>query len=107
MCIHCGFTIKLHVIKSGSPQDLNLQFSSEIDFAHNSSMNCTWRLGNKYNIGGIELFHKFLIGTFCHPLLCWKLSGELVNFKRQLLVIENKDHSKPLNSLVIKKDPLC
>ena len=36
----------------------------EIDFAHNSSINFTWQVGNKYEIGEIELFQNFLIGTF-------------------------------------------
>ena len=44
-------------------------FHPEIDFAHNSSSNFTWQVGNKYEIISEKLnfFQNFLIGTFGVP----------------------------------------
>ena len=49
-------------------------------------------------------FLKFSDSNFSHPGLCSKPNGDIVNFDSQLLVLENTDHSKPPNSLVITDD---
>lgn len=59
----------------------------EIDFAHNSSINFTSQVGNKYEIVLEKLnFFKFSDRNFSHPGMCSKLSGELEKFTRLAFV---------------------
>ena len=53
------------------------------------------------------IFLKFCDSNFSFSELCSKPAGEIVNLATdlQLLALENTDHSKPTNSLVINNDP--
>ena len=96
-------------LRATLPKILISNFHPEIDFAHNSSINFTWQVGNKYEIISekVDFLKIFLIGTFVVPECAQNVAvNSRILRDLQLSVLKNTDHSKALTLLVINNDPL-
>ena len=102
-------SLALFDLRATLPKILISNIRPEIDFAHNSSTNFTWQVGNKYEIISekFNFFKNFLIGTFGIPECAQNVAvNSRILQDLQLSVLENTDHSRTLPSLVKNNNPL-
>ena len=96
-------------LRATLPKILISNFHPEIDFAHNSSIDFTWQVGNKYEIISekVEFFQNFMIRTFVIPECAQNVAvnSRILQYL-QLSVLKNTDHSTAVALLVINNDPL-